>query len=43
MEKNEMGRACSACGERRGVYRFLVEKPEGKNPLGRTRCRWRII
>ena len=27
-------------GERRGVYRVLVGKPEGKRPLGRTRCRW---
>ena len=26
-------------GDRRGVYRFLVEKPEGKRPLGRPRCR----
>ena len=26
--------------ERRGVYRFLVEKPEGKRPLGRPRRRW---
>jgi hypothetical protein len=24
-------------GERRGVYRILVEKPEGKRPLGRPR------
>jgi hypothetical protein len=24
-------------GERRGVYRVLVGKPEGKRPLGRTR------
>jgi hypothetical protein len=23
-------------GERRGVYRVLVGKPEGKRPLGRT-------
>jgi hypothetical protein len=22
------------------VYRFLVEKPEGKRPLGRPRRRW---
>ena len=30
-----------ACmGERRGVYRILVGKPEGKRPLGRPRCRW---
>jgi hypothetical protein len=27
-------------GEGRGVYRVLVEKPEGKRPLGRPRCRW---
>jgi len=25
--------------ERRGVYRVLVGKPEGKKPLGRPRCR----
>jgi hypothetical protein len=30
-------------GERRGVYRVLVGKPEGKRPLGRPRHRWRII
>jgi hypothetical protein len=24
----------------RGVYRALVEKPEGKRPLGRPRRRW---
>jgi len=27
-------------GERKGVYRVLVGKPEGKRPLGRPRCRW---
>jgi len=27
-------------GERRGVYRVLVGKPEGKKPLRRPRCRW---
>jgi hypothetical protein len=27
-------------GERRGVYRALVGKPEGRKPLGRPRCRW---
>jgi len=26
--------------ERRGVYRVLVGRPEGKRPLGRPRCRW---
>jgi hypothetical protein len=27
-------------GERRGVYRILVGKPEGKSLLGRPRFRW---
>ena len=27
-------------GERKGVYRILVGKPEGKRPLGRPRRRW---
>jgi len=27
-------------GEGRGVHRFLVGKPEGKRPLGRSRRRW---
>jgi hypothetical protein len=27
-------------GERRGIYRVLVGKPEGKRPLGRDRHRW---
>ena len=27
-------------GERRGVYRVLAGKPEGKRPLGRPRLRW---
>jgi hypothetical protein len=27
-------------GEKRGEYRVLVGKPEGKRPLGRLRCRW---
>jgi hypothetical protein len=27
-------------GEGRNVYRVLVEKPEGKRPLGRPRRRW---
>ena len=40
MEKNEMGGACSVCGEKRGVYRVLVGKSEGKRPLGRPRRRW---
>ena len=41
-EKNEMGGACSiaSMGDRRGAYRVLVGKPEGKRPFGRPRCRW---
>jgi hypothetical protein len=27
-------------GERKGVYRVLVENAEGKRPLGRQRRRW---
>jgi hypothetical protein len=27
-------------GKDREVYKVLVEKPEGKRPLGRPRCRW---
>jgi hypothetical protein len=34
-----MGGACSAYGERRGVYRVLMGKPEGKRPLERPRLR----
>jgi len=30
-------------GERGGVYRVLVEKREGKRPLGRPRRIWGII
>jgi hypothetical protein len=28
-------------GERRGIYRVLMGKPEGKRPLGRSRHRWK--
>jgi len=27
-------------GEERGMYSVLMEKPEGKRPLGRPRSRW---
>jgi hypothetical protein len=46
MEKNEMGGAFRAYGEKRGEYRVLVEKPEGKRHLedpgvdGRIILRW---
>jgi hypothetical protein len=37
----EMCGLCSPYGERRHAFRgFLVEKPEGKRPLGRPRRRW---
>jgi hypothetical protein len=38
----EIGRACSTyAGEgRRGVYRVLMGRPEGKRPLERPRRRW---
>jgi len=31
IEKNEMGGACSAYGEKRDVYRILVGNREGNN------------
>jgi hypothetical protein len=35
-----MGRACSAYGDRKGVNKVLVGKPEGKRQLRRLRRRW---
>jgi len=35
-----MGGACSAYGERRGLYRVLVGKPERKGTFGRLMRRW---
>jgi hypothetical protein len=35
-----MDRTCGTYGERRGAYRALVGKPEGRRPLGRPRRRW---
>ena len=43
IEKNEIGEHVACMGERSGVYRVLVEKPEGKRPLGRPRHRWKDI
>jgi hypothetical protein len=40
VEEDEMGVPCSTNGEKRNTYRLLVGKPEGKRPLGRSRCRW---
>ena len=33
----------SRMGEKRGLFRVLMGKPEGKRPLGRPRCRWEDI
>jgi hypothetical protein len=35
-----MSGARSTYRERKGVYRFLMGKPEGKRPLGKPRRRW---
>jgi hypothetical protein len=40
MKKNEKGGACSTCREKRGAYRILEGKREGKSPLGRPRRSW---
>ena len=40
IKKNEMGGACSTYGGRRGAYRVLVGKPNGKRQLERPRNRW---
>jgi hypothetical protein len=34
------GHVAHVGGERRGVYRVLIGKPEGKRPLGRPRYGW---
>jgi hypothetical protein len=36
-------RHIASSGDRRGAYRVLVWKPEGKRPLGRPRHRWEDI
>ena len=35
-----MKQACDACGVRKGVYRVLVRRPEGKRLLGKLRRKW---
>jgi len=43
IKKNEMGGHVACVGDRRGDYRDLVGKPEGKRPLGRCRNVWEDI
>ena len=43
MQKTEMGKTCRTYGQRRGAYRVLVGKPEGRRLLGRPRRKQRII
>jgi hypothetical protein len=38
--ENEWMEHVARMGERRGEYRVLVGKPEGKKPLERPRSRW---
>ena len=40
IEHNEMGKHVACMGEKTGVCRVLVGKPEGRRPLGRPSCRW---
>ena len=40
LEKNEMAGHVALMEEKRGVYRVLVGKSEGKRPLGRLGRRW---
>jgi len=40
MSAGILGRACSTHGGRRGAYGILVERPDGRRPLGRPRRRW---
>jgi hypothetical protein len=40
MKGTEMGGALIRVGEMRNTYRILVEKSEGKIPLGILRCAW---
>jgi hypothetical protein len=35
-----MNQETEIMGDRRGLYKVLAGKPEGKRPLGRPRHRW---
>ena len=38
--KMRFGGHVECTGDKRGAYRVLVGKPEGKRPLGRPRLKW---
>jgi hypothetical protein len=40
---NKMGESLSTFGKRKGAYRILVGRPEGRRPLGRPSRRWKDI
>jgi hypothetical protein len=40
VKEDEIGRACSACGENSNTYSIFMGEPEGNTPLGRPRGRW---
>jgi len=40
IKQNKLGGHLACMGDRRGVYRVLVGKPEGKRPPGQPRHRW---
>jgi hypothetical protein len=40
MKEDEVGGTCGTHAKGRGVYRVLVERPEGERPLVRPRRRW---
>jgi hypothetical protein len=40
IKKSEIGGRVALTGVKRGAYRFLVGKPDGKCPLGRPRHSW---
>jgi hypothetical protein len=39
-KNGDMGEACSTNRRYGELYKVLMEKPEGKGPLGRLRSRW---
>jgi hypothetical protein len=43
IKNNDMSAECSTYGGEKSAYSILVEKPEGKKPLGRPSRRWENI